>query len=138
LKKKSQITLGPLFIILFMLSGCTGGCWKEITIRTRFDPSEIIGTIHNVTRTDFSDTPWFSAELDRFASNITNFSTFDISNENYSALRTVFINLGIVINTTSVVGSGSEPESSYTNLLQTFLRYETIILEIRVVNWCGS
>ena len=133
-----QKSIGVLLLTIFALSGCTGGCWKEIEIRKVFDPTTVTNTIHNITRTDIVQISWLITELDNLVNNITSLKTWYISDENYSLLREVFISLDIIRNSTANSGKGSAVESSYNVLMMVYLRFELVLVEITVTNWCGS
>ncbi len=133
-----QKSIGILLLTIYALSGCTGGCWKEIEIGKVFDHTTITSTIHNITRTDIVQIPWLITELDNLVNNITSSKTWDISDENYSLLRDVFISLDIIRNSTANSGKGSEVESSYNYLMRLYLRFELVLVKLAVVLWCGS
>ena len=133
-----QKSIGIILLTICALSGCTGGCWKEIDIYKVSDPTTITNTIHNITRTDITQLPWLITELDNLVNNITSSKTWDISDDNYTALRDVFISLNIIRNSTANSGKGSAVESSYNYLMRLYLRFELVIVELTVVNWCGS
>ena len=136
--KVRKLILGLSLILVVLFTGCIGGCFKEITLHAEYDISTISQPIHNVTRSDLSAIPWFISELDKFPSDETNYSVWIITEENYTALRSVFIDLGIITNSSLSVGTGSALQSSYNYLMDIYLRFEALIIQVTVVNWCGS
>ncbi|MHA1940413.1 MAG: hypothetical protein ACXAB2_02850 [Candidatus Hodarchaeales archaeon] len=135
LRKKS---MGILLFTIFALSGCTGGCWKEIEIRKVFDQTTVTGTIHNITRTDLVEISWLITEFDSLVANVTSAKKWTISDENYTLMRNVFISIGVIKNSTASSGKGSGIDSSYNYLMFIYLRFEGIVVKLEVVNWCGS
>jgi hypothetical protein len=110
----------------------------RIELRKEFNPSTVARTIHNVTRTDLVEVNWLVFELDNLVANITSSTRWIISEENYTLLRNVFIDLGIINDNTAASGAGSAIDSSITYLICIYLRFEGIIVELKVENLCGT
>jgi hypothetical protein len=110
----------------------------EITLDAEYNPSNITQTIQNVTRSDLSAIPWFITELDKFIQGKINYSQWIISDENYSELREVFIELNIIKDSSGIAGTGSSAQSSCDYLVRVYLRFETKVIEVEIIQWCSS
>ena len=127
-----------LFVIILLFSGCSGGCWKEIEVRTVADTSEITEPIYNVTRSDLSNIYWIINDLDKIINSENKSDVVrQISDEEYTSLRQTFEELGILTNS-STNGAGASINSGYSYLFTVLIDFEQNIFSIAVVNWCGA